>query len=720
MTTFNTGNPIGSTNVKDLYDNAENFDVAANSRTSRTWIDRLGAPRKTWWGMEQDFQDFLLASGYVDIGDYGPGLTITARNQIFARSGELYRAGPGLTLPYTTTGDWATEGGNFVAMGDAILRQDLDNPAEGANIVGYRPGVTVRQGLDALESDIAQANLDIIDIEKQNARLFGSGLDAATIDMHFGVLRGLGWTAGDPPWNPSDPQNVHSTTATSAVGTGSTDIPVASVADFSAGMLICYLGVDGRYHSAKLHEIVAGTIFRLGHRLPVAISSGAPIYNFYRDNAHPNTYGGAAIVDAAIAKLSNDYRIRHFEARISDGLSWSPYNGGTVSTYATLSYSNPAETAPYRRAITLTTNGVGQGAQSTIVGLTGGDYVACVNVNVGLRTGGFSGDLTLSISEFTRGGESYVIATYNNWGYDTVQSVEIPFSVSDGSSIRVIANTANGAEQVSRLGGLSVYKLGDRLAPINRGKHVLFGDSWFSVGSAMATRFIARLDEAQVVVRGVSGNKASDMLARFASDVAAERPDYVWVMVGTNDYYAGVSPALFEQQILQIRRLIQSIGAQPIIFNASVGSITYSPPQLNPSRQYALRVRNETISPQANGASSTRRNATFSSTSISIPAGSGIVVGVSPGMTTGDAVLRSLYVSVPALTATLGYSGSVAGTGVIDATGVKQAGESGSSNRIAPRTTDREPRFAVLRLHNASGSAVTTAFSADILWNERN
>jgi hypothetical protein len=720
MTTFNTGNPIGSTNVKDLYDNAENFDVAANSRASRTWIDRLGVPRKTWWGMEQDFQDFLLSSGYVDIGDYGPGLTITARNQIFAKDGELYRAGPGLALPYTTTGDWATEGSNFVAMGDAILRQDLANPADGANIVGYRSGVTVRQGLDTLESGLAQANQDIIDVEKQNARLFGSGLDAATIDMHFGVLRGRGWTAGDPPWDPSDPQNIHSTTATTAVGTGSTDIPIASAADFSAGMLICYLGVDGRYHSAKLHEIVAGSVFRLGHRLPVAISSGAPIYNFYRDNAHPNTYGGAAIVDAAISKLSNDYRIRHFEARISDGLSWSPYNGGTVATYSTLSYSNPAETDPYRRAITLTTNGVGQGAQSTIVGLTGGDYVACVNINCGLRTGGFSGELTVAISEFTRGGESYVIATYNDFGYDSVQSVEIPFSVSDGSSVRIIAYTANGAEQVSRLGGLSIYKLGNRLAPINRGKHVLFGDSWFSVGSAMATRFIARLDEAQVVVKGVSGNKASDMLARFGADVAAERPDYVWVMVGTNDYYAGVTPALFEQQILQIRRLIQSIGAQPIIFNASVGSITYSPPQLNPSRQYALRVRNETISPQANAASSTRRNATFSSTSISIPAGSGVVVGVSPGMTTGDAVLRSLYVSVPALTATLGYSGSVAGTGVIDATGVKQAGESGANNRIAPRTTDREPRFAVLRLHNASGSAVTAAFSADILWNERN
>ena len=31
MTTYNTGNPIGSSAAKDLYDNAENLDVAINS-----------------------------------------------------------------------------------------------------------------------------------------------------------------------------------------------------------------------------------------------------------------------------------------------------------------------------------------------------------------------------------------------------------------------------------------------------------------------------------------------------------------------------------------------------------------------------------------------------------------------------------------------------------------------------------------------------------------
>ena len=56
MTTYNTGNPIGSTEVKDLYDNAENLDIAINSPSANVWADRLGQPRKTWRGIENDAQ----------------------------------------------------------------------------------------------------------------------------------------------------------------------------------------------------------------------------------------------------------------------------------------------------------------------------------------------------------------------------------------------------------------------------------------------------------------------------------------------------------------------------------------------------------------------------------------------------------------------------------------------------------------------------------------
>ncbi|QXE85962.1 right-handed parallel beta-helix repeat-containing protein [Geomonas nitrogeniifigens] len=44
---YNTGNPIGSTDARDLSDNAENLDVAVNG-SGNVWTDRLGNARPTW------------------------------------------------------------------------------------------------------------------------------------------------------------------------------------------------------------------------------------------------------------------------------------------------------------------------------------------------------------------------------------------------------------------------------------------------------------------------------------------------------------------------------------------------------------------------------------------------------------------------------------------------------------------------------------------------
>lgn len=483
-------------------------------------------------------------------------------------------------------------------------------------------------------------------------------------------------------------------------------------------MLICYLDTNNIYRSAKLHEILSGPIFRLGNRLQHQIAAGSPIYNFYRDDAHPNTYGGAAIVDDALERLSSNFRIRNIETRINNGLSWSSYNGGSVNSITASSYRNPGEIATFRRAVSLYTSAAGQGAISTVIGLAGGDYIASLPINPGLRTGGFSSLLEISISERTLNGDSFVISTAQIFGYDTITLLEIPFSIGAGSTVQIYAISPQ-VQQESYLGPLSIYKLGDQLAQINRGKHVLFGDSWFSDGSAMATRFAERLDKANVIVKGVSGNRASQMIDRFYSDVASQSPDYVWVMVGTNDYYAGTSPALFEQQIHQIRRLIQSIGAQPIIFNASVGAITYSPQKLNPSREYALRVRSENPSFPANSANSTVRNSTFFTPSVSIPAGSTVVVGVSPGMTVSDAIVRAIFISSATIRATVGYSTSADGSGATDITTVLAAGQSSAENVPIPRSTDRNPKFSVIRLHNDTGGAITTSLTADLCWNQQ-
>lgn len=139
--TYDTSNePLGSTAVKVLYNNASNLDEAVNSDAD-TWVDRppFGRVRRTWRGMENAFNEFLINSGYEFIGDYdadGP-LTITRPNQVFSKDGEYWRAGPALALPYTTVNNWVVDQPKFVSTGDATLRQALAQ-ASGSDLVGFR------------------------------------------------------------------------------------------------------------------------------------------------------------------------------------------------------------------------------------------------------------------------------------------------------------------------------------------------------------------------------------------------------------------------------------------------------------------------------------------------------------------------------------------------------------------------------------------------------
>lgn len=140
MTVYNTGNPVGpngSADPRDLNDNAKIIDVWATSKTELTHPDRLGVERKTWHGMEEDFQDFLINSGYEFIGDYAAGIEITARNQIIRDSdGDYWRVSGATSIPYTTGGSGLPEGGAFVNIGEAILRQDLAEPLGALNVGG--------------------------------------------------------------------------------------------------------------------------------------------------------------------------------------------------------------------------------------------------------------------------------------------------------------------------------------------------------------------------------------------------------------------------------------------------------------------------------------------------------------------------------------------------------------------------------------------------------
>jgi len=137
---FNTGNPIGSTDARDLSDNAQDFDEAVNGPSS-TWVDRLGNTRTSLRGQV----------GYTGTGSggaiqsYTSGLVLSGYNVIILYSGEFYRPSASATLPYTTTATLPDVDSNLVAIGDANLRQDLANDASGsgAALVSMEGGPSV-------------------------------------------------------------------------------------------------------------------------------------------------------------------------------------------------------------------------------------------------------------------------------------------------------------------------------------------------------------------------------------------------------------------------------------------------------------------------------------------------------------------------------------------------------------------------------------------------
>ena len=164
MSTYKTGNPLGSAAVKDLFDNAENLDFALNSLTALIWTDRLGKTRRSFFGMESAFvtqltsqenrfNTFIQSSGYQIVGDYTAGpLTLTEYNQLIRYNNELYKLTAATDIPFTTTGNtdetWNdADAAHFVSVGDAALRQNLGSD-EGGLIVNLRQGVNVQEAIN--------------------------------------------------------------------------------------------------------------------------------------------------------------------------------------------------------------------------------------------------------------------------------------------------------------------------------------------------------------------------------------------------------------------------------------------------------------------------------------------------------------------------------------------------------------------------------------------
>lgn len=207
MTTFNTGNPIGSTDARDRLDNSENMDILENSTTLNAHADRLGTMRKTRKGMElehnnqmaahdaehndqisthdadhnnqmqsfeNDFDGRLAGMAFTRIGTFTAGATLTDMRQTLLW--EVSQGGDGREYGWT---------GSFLPSGKVVSAGSSPTPISAGNWAD-RTNDTLRDELFQSGAGISESNaVDIANLvgfdflEKRKPRKLMSKLFSA-------------------------------------------------------------------------------------------------------------------------------------------------------------------------------------------------------------------------------------------------------------------------------------------------------------------------------------------------------------------------------------------------------------------------------------------------------------------------------------------------------------------------------------------------------------
>ena len=142
--------PVPSTDIRNAVFAGAKLDEEVTG-TGEFYTDRLGVKRLTNTGRNNQFdaaqldranrfEQFLLSSGYVFLGDYEDGpFQFSARNQYIRYNNQYYRLNAATDVGFTTTGTDATSFANdvthFVLMDGDTLRQNLGS-GEGFALVG--------------------------------------------------------------------------------------------------------------------------------------------------------------------------------------------------------------------------------------------------------------------------------------------------------------------------------------------------------------------------------------------------------------------------------------------------------------------------------------------------------------------------------------------------------------------------------------------------------
>ncbi len=142
--------PVPSTDIRNAVFAGAKLDEEVTG-TGEFYTDRLGVKRLTNTGRNNQFdaaqldranrfEQFLLSSGYVFLGDYEDGpFQFSARNQYIRYNNQYYRLNAATDVGFTTTGtdatSFASDVTHFVLMDGDTLRQNLGS-SDGASLIG--------------------------------------------------------------------------------------------------------------------------------------------------------------------------------------------------------------------------------------------------------------------------------------------------------------------------------------------------------------------------------------------------------------------------------------------------------------------------------------------------------------------------------------------------------------------------------------------------------
>tara|TARA_R110002096_G_scaffold159193_1_gene324918 strand:- start:139 stop:2367 length:2229 start_codon:yes stop_codon:yes gene_type:complete len=391
----------------------------------------------------------------------------------------------------------------------------------------------------------------------------------------------------------SEPDNLVSEQA--IVGTFSAGVDLITVttpSNFQLGGHISVLHDNGRYWTYFINGITGSNV-TISPKLKWDVTNTTCERGHY-NKAHPGKYYMRQLAQRAVYELEYNASVPEKRLMMSQ-LDTSPneeidtltgVGGGSVSYFDANNVGGGGIGSNLRfnigRTALVSCSTVGDGAKSFSFQNNG---AGTVNLRLALSTGNSNTGVRIRVyndADFEI--FNYDIASTESLGTPTIYN--LPIMLQGKSKTFYVEITAFDLPTAGNIyiDQLEVYELTASNSSIFDGSEdktlVALGDSWIAgdLGSTaerepITQQLAIELPFMNIINKGVGGDTATQLLARFDADVTPNNPDYVLINVGTNDCTSPPSGTFFPTAVeafsAQITELIgkcQAIGAKPILY----------------------------------------------------------------------------------------------------------------------------------------------------------